>query len=109
MIAAAESKSNISHNDTKHHQSKSSSEHVRVVCGTRHCPACAAIPVPETEDDREWRLTAELVLPRRPEVLDRARRKEMLLGLLDLHKTMRRLPEFATMVRPLLRAMLEGD
>jgi hypothetical protein len=72
----------------------------------RECPP-RFIPVePKSDRDLEWdlehQMMIDLFLPRTPQVLDRQKQKEFVIFLLDVAKTMKRSPEFANLIRPLV-------
>jgi hypothetical protein len=87
---------------------KTECRHNPLVCGTRHCPACAEADRRPTEDDLAWAMVLELGLPRRPQALDREQRRDLLMRALDIAETARRDPEWAAAIRQVLRVVVPG-
>jgi hypothetical protein len=81
-----------------------------------HAPKTAAAAVPDRapwpargeygSGDEE--LVRDLGLRRPPYHLERDERRDLLQQLLDLEITLKRFPDFAEMVRPVLRRIMEG-
>jgi hypothetical protein len=71
------------------------------------CPGCRAegLAIPRSPEEIDDLLMKRLGLPRRPQILDRQQQLAFLLLLADVHKTMKRRPEFRQQVQAFFRVI----